>query len=163
MKIGAKMYEYQSSPEDQAKVEAMTQPAEPVELPREMLEARIQELTKSVEYKDEEMLRYKKAWDELRYKVDRAEEAFKEILAGDIEAKDIIETYGEVLAEHLGWEFNNEVEIEIQVTWRGTINLPYGVEVSDLDIDDFGLNEPCHNEYDTNFWNGINDYSIDER
>lgn len=99
----------------------------------------------------------------LSSKVDKAEEGFKEILAGDMDAKDIIETYGEVLSEHLGWEFNNEVEIEIQVTWRGTINLPYGTEVSDLDIDDFGLNEPCHNEYDTNFWNGIHDYSIDER
>lgn len=136
---------------------------EPIELSREQLEARIQELTKSVEYKDEEMLRYKKAWDDLRHKLDKAEEAFKEILAGDMDAKDIVETYGEVLAEHLDWQFNNEVEIEIQVTWRGTINLPYGTEVSELDIDDFGLNEPCHNEYDTNFWNGIYDYSIDER
>lgn len=139
------------------------QPAEPAELSREQLEARIEELVRSVEYEHGLFQQYKDAWDKLRGKISKAEEGFKEILAGDTDAKDIVETYGEVLSEHLDWDFENEVEIEITVTWRGTISLPYGTEVSDLDIDDFGLNEPCHNEHDTSFFNGIHDYSINER
>lgn len=141
------------------------QPTEPVSavLTYEELMAKAQELEAKLATVTNERNNWQQWHDVLSSKVDKAEKGFKEILAGDMDAKDIIETYGEVLAEHLGWEFNNEVEIEIQVTWRGTINLPYGTEVSELDIDDFGLNEPCHNEYDTNFWGGIHDYSIDER
>lgn len=126
------------------------------------LEAKVAELGKSVEYKHEEMLRYKEAWDTLRNNVSNAESAFKEILSGDVDATSIMETYGAVLVEHLSWDLENEVEVVITVTWRGTVSLPFGTDASDLDIDDFGLNEPEHNEYSSHF-DGIHDYSIDER
>ena len=129
---------------------------EPQPIPREMLEARIEELTRDKDYWHQKHLA-------LETKVSQAEEAFKEILAGDTEATDIIDTYGKAMADHLGWEFTREVEIDITVTWRGTVSLPFGTDVEDLDIDDFGLNEPCHQEHDTNFYYGMHDYEIRER
>lgn len=137
----------------------LNRPAKPT---YEELEAKLAEAKKSIEYKHEEMLRYKEAWDTLRLNVSKAEESFKEILAGDMDAKDIMETYGAVLVEHLSWDLENEVEVEITVTWRGTVTLPFGTEVADLDINDFGINEPEHNEY-SSYFRGITDYSIDER
>lgn len=126
------------------------------------LQIKLAQANRSVTYKHEELNRYKEAWDTLRNNVSKAETAFKEILAGDLDAKDIMDTYGAVLAEHLSWDFDNEVSVEITVTWRGTVSIPFGTEVSDLDIDDFGLNEPSHSEYST-WFDGIHDYSIDER
>jgi len=100
----------------------------------------------------------------LESKIYKAEQAFKEILAGDIDASEIVDTYGQIFADHFGWEFTREVKIEINVTWRGTIELPYGVDVDDLDIDDFGIDNPDHNEYQTSELNyGMHDYSIEER
>lgn len=93
----------------------------------------------------------------------KARDLIQEILEGHTEAEEIMEAFKEPF-DLLGVEVEREVEIEISVTWRGTISLPLGVEVSDLDIDDFGLNEPEHNEYSSYFsYHGIRDYSIDER
>lgn len=157
--------EFQGNPE--SGVDQLLNRTTPVPVTFDSLDsalAKIAELEKSVEYKHDEMLSYKKAWDDLRDKVNNAQEAFKEILAGDMDAKDIMDTYGKAMAEHLDWDFYNEVEIDITVTWRGTISLPFGTDVEDLDIDDFGLNEPCHNEYDTSFYYGMHDSSrIEER
>lgn len=101
--------------------------------------------------------------DELKRSVRKAEQEFREILAGDVDASNIIETYGEVFTEHLGWLFSREVEIEISVTWRGTIELPHGVEVDDLDVDDFGISIDGHHEYEGHINNYFEDSSIDER
>jgi hypothetical protein len=119
------------------------------------LQSKVAELTHDKDYWHQKHLA-------LSVKVDNAQEAFKEILAGDMDAKDIMETYGAVMAEHLGWEFENEVSIEISVSWRGTVSIPFGTSVEDLDIDDFGLNEPCHAEY-SSWFNGFSDYTIEER
>lgn len=151
--------EFQGNPEsgiDQFLNRSATEPT------IEELKAKVAELEKSVEYKHDEMLGYKNAWDTLRTNVSNAEQGFKEILAGDMDAKEIMETYGAVMVEHLSWDLEQEVTVEITVTWRGTVTLPYGTEVGDLDIDDFGLNEPDHNEY-SSYFSGIHDYSIDER
>ncbi len=135
---------------------------EPQPVPREMLEARIQELTNELAQANTAKDSWYDSWKNLRADVDKAEREFKEILAGDMDASEIIETYGAVMTEHLGWEFNREVEVVITVTWRGTVELPLGTEVSELDIDDFGLNDPEHGEYSSSF-RGIDDYSIEER
>jgi hypothetical protein len=135
---------------------------EPQPVPREMLEARIQELIGEIERLSEKVASYSDGYATLRSKIDKAEREFKEILAGDMDASDIIESYGAVMVENLDWEFSREVEVVISVTWRGTVELPFGTEVSDLDIDDFGLNEPEHGEY-SSYFRGIDDYSIEER
>jgi hypothetical protein len=54
-----------------------------------------------------------------------------------------VETYGEVLAEHLGWEFTREVTVTITATWRReTVLVSYGHELSpddfEIDIKGFG-------------------------
>lgn len=155
------MYEYQSSPEDQAKVEAMTQPAEPVELPREMLEARIQELEAQLTSVRAERNKWQEWFQVAESKINKAENWVRDQIAGSMEPSETINEL-EGLIDILDVETTREVEIEIQVSWRGTVNLPYGVEVEDLDVDDFGIDEPDHREYDSNFW-GINDYEITER
>lgn len=156
------MYEYESNKADQDKVaEIVAQGNEVQPVPREMLEARIQELISEVERLSEKNNNLSEAWRKLRENIDTAERQFKEVLEGDVEAADIIEAYSDAFTT-LGWEFNNEVEIQITVTWRGTIEIPFGKSVDDLDIDDFGIDDPSHNEYSTWFY-GMDDYSIEER
>jgi hypothetical protein len=128
----------------------------------EALQARIVELTNELAQTKLSKDSWYDTWKDLRADVDKAEREFKDILAGDMDAADIVQTYGEVLANNLGWEFNREAEVVITVTWRGTVSLPFGTEVDELDIDDFGLNDPEHNEYSSHF-DRIDDYSIEER
>lgn len=94
--------------------------------------------------------------------LEKAENWVRDQIEGSMEPKETLEEL-DGLIDILGVETTREVEIEIQVSWRGTINLPYGVEVEDLDIDDFGIGDPDHNEYDTTFWRGMEDYGITER
>ena len=128
----------------------------------EALQARIVELTNELAQTKLSKDSWYDTWKDLRADVDKAEREFKDILAGDMDAADIVQTYGEVLANNLGWEFNREAEVVITVTWRGTVSLPFGTEVDELDIDDFGLNQPEHGEYNSHF-DGMDDYSIEER
>ena len=88
---------------------------------------------------------------------------FEDTLAGDIDAATTVEEFGDLM-EILGVEATREVSIEVQVTWRGTIQLPYGTEADDLDIDEFDIDFNGHNEYDTNFtYDAIYDSEIRER
>ncbi len=137
-----------------------TTPAQP--LSREELEARIVELTNQLAQANTAKDSWYDSWKNLRADVDKAEREFKDILAGDMDAADIVQTYGEVLIDNLGWEFSRQAEVVISVTWRGTVELPFGTEVDELDIDDFGLNQPEHGEYNSHF-DGMDDYSIEER
>lgn len=88
--------------------------------------------------------------------ISKAEEAFKDILSGDTDSAEIVESYGAVLAEYLGWEFTREFEIELTVTYRGTIELPFGKDVDDLDASDFSVESYIgHDSYsaDLTHWN----------
>jgi exonuclease VII small subunit len=96
------------------------------------LEAQLDTITTSRDY-------WMNSYGEMQKKLSRAEQAFKDILSGDTEASDIVDSYGAVLNEHLGWEFTKEVEIELTVTYRGTIELPFGTDVDDLDASDFSV------------------------
>ncbi len=147
------MYEQENTP--------ATQGDQPQPLTPAMYEARIQELISEVERLSQKNNTLNEAWRTLRDKIDTAERQFKDILSGDVEAADIIDAYSEAFTT-LGWEFSNEVEIEITATWRGTIELPFGKSVDDLDIMDFNLDDPCHNEYST-WFSGMDDYTIEER
>ncbi len=155
------MYEYESNKADQDKVaEIVAQGDQPQPLTPAMYEARIQELISEVERLSKKTEDYNQAWKKLRDNIDQAEQAFKDVLEGDVEAADIIQSYSEAFTL-LGWEFSSSVDVEIQVTWRGTIELPFGTKVEDLDIMDFNLNEPCHDEYST--WFDMDDYEIRDR
>lgn len=91
-----------------------------------------------------------------------ARQAIQEVLAGDVDAQQTFEDFRTAF-ELLGVTLDREVEIEISVTWRGTITLPTGVDPEDLDIDDFGISIGDHAEYETEgFGYGMHDYGIRE-
>ena len=94
--------------------------------------------------------------------IERAREAIEEVLAGDVNPQSTFDDF-QTAFELLGVSLNREVEIEVTVTWRGTINLPSGMDPEDLDIDDFGIEINGHNEYESEFYNGMHDYQISER
>lgn len=94
--------------------------------------------------------------------IERAREAIEEVLAGDVNPQSTFDDF-QTAFELLGVSLNREVEIEVTVTWRGTINLPNGMDPEDLDIDDFGVEINGHNEYDTDFYYGIYSHEIRER
>lgn len=122
----------------------------------EELKAKVAEL----ETKLAEMTASKESWYEnwsgLKASIRKAEEGFRDILGGDMDATEIIESYGAVFAEHLGWEFTREFEIELTVTYRGTIELPFGKDVDDIDASDFSVESYIgHDSYnaDLTHWN----------
>lgn len=156
------MYEYQSSPEDQAKVEAMTQPAEPIELSREQLEARIEELANEVRGLSAQLNLAREKNQVLSSTLNKAENWVRDEIEGSTDPKETIQEL-EGLIDILGVEMTRKVEIEITVTWQGSIELPYGVEVDDLDVDDFDISISQHNQYDSDISYYFEDSSISER
>lgn len=92
----------------------------------------------------------------------KARIAIEEVLAGDTDPGITFEQFREAF-ELLGVKATRQVKVEISVTWRGTIELPLGVEVDDLDIDDLGISIDGHSEYDSDIDYGMHDYSISER
>ncbi len=112
------------------------------------LEAKLAEMTTA---KDS----WYKSWSDLTVDIRRAEAEFKDVLEGDTDAEDIIKAYGPALSQ-LGWEFTREVEIEVTVTYRGTIELPVGKDVDDLDASDFSVESYIGHDYysaDLTHWN----------
>ena len=93
--------------------------------------------------------------------INQARDSIETVLAGDIEATETFEAFQEAF-ELLGVSLNRQVEIEVTITWRGTIELPHGTDPEDLDIDDFASCDPDHNYYQTYFNQGIHDHSIRE-
>lgn len=91
----------------------------------------------------------------------KAREAIEEVLSGDVNPQSTFDDF-QTAFELLGVTLSREVEVEVTVTWRGTMTLPAGVDPEDLDIDDFGIEIGGHYEYDTNF-DGMHDYRISER
>jgi predicted nuclease with TOPRIM domain len=107
------------------------------------LEARVAQLTETLAQANQRISDEMDRVGRLQGNISRAEQAFKDILDGDMNASDIVETYGEALAEHLGWEFTREVSVTIVATWRReTVLVPYGHELSsddfEVDIKGFG-------------------------
>jgi hypothetical protein len=94
--------------------------------------------------------------------IGRARDLIQEVLAGDTEAESTFDAFRAPF-ELLGVSLTREVEVEITVTWRGTIELPHGTDPEDLDIDDFGISEPEHNYHNSYFNMGMHDYDISER
>jgi sugar-specific transcriptional regulator TrmB len=94
--------------------------------------------------------------------IQKARESIEEVLSGDINASQTFDDFKDAF-ELLGVTLTREVEVEINVTWRGTMTLPVGVDPEDLDIDDFDIEGfPGHNEYPADF-NGMYSHEISER
>jgi hypothetical protein len=158
--------EFQGNPEsgiDRFLNQSNTLPAEVSGIPdKDTLIAQNVELTNKVidlEAKLADMTTAKdswyKSWSDLTVDIRRAEAEFKDVLEGDIDSEDIIKAYGPALS-HLGWSFTREVEIELTVTYRGTIELPVGIEVDNLDASDFSVESYIgHDSYnaDLTHWN----------
>lgn len=82
--------------------------------------------------------------------IQKAHSYFEDLLVGSIEPQETISEYKELM-DILGFEAIRTVPVRITVSWTGSIDLPYGTEVSDLDIDDFSdlPNRIDHSEFDS--------------
>lgn len=119
------------------------------------LEAQVAELTKDRDY-------WVSRTGQKVAIIENARIAIEEVLAGDVDPATTFEEFREAF-ELLGVKATRQVKVEISVTWRGTIELPLGVDVDDLDIDDLGIEIAGHSEYDSDIDYGFEDYSINER
>lgn len=138
------------------------QPAEPIELSREQLEARIEELANEVRGLSAQLNLAREKNQVLSSTLNKAENWVREQIEGSMDPKQTIEEF-EGLIDILGIETTRKVEIEITVSWQGTIELPYGVEVDDLDVDDFDISISQHSQYDSDISYYFEDSSISER
>jgi hypothetical protein len=68
----------------------------------------------------------------------QARKLFEEILAGDMDAEGTFDVFREPF-ELLEVSLEHDVKVEITVTWRGTITLPFNVDPQDLDYYDFSI------------------------
>jgi hypothetical protein len=67
--------------------------------------------------------------------INRGKEALIEAVKdGDIEAD---HTLVETLADIFGWSLTTEVEVVLTATFRGTLTMPLGKTLDDIDSDDF--------------------------
>lgn len=138
------------------------QPAEPIELSREQLEARIEDLANEVRGLSAQLNLAREKNQVLSSTLNKAENWVREQIEGSMDPKQTIEEF-EGLIDILGIETTRKVEIEITVSWQGTIELPYGVEVDDLDVDDFDISISQHSQYDSDISYYFEDSSISER
>ena len=67
--------------------------------------------------------------------INRAKDAlFEAVKDGDIEADD---TLVETLADIFGWSLTTEVEVRLTATFTGTLTMPLGKTIDDIEADDF--------------------------
>lgn len=144
----------------------MSENNEPIEVSFESLDSavtRVKELEAKLATVKAECNHYESRMQTAENTLNRAKVWFEEMLAGDIDAETTVSEFQELM-DILEVDATREVKIEVEVTWRGTIELPYGIEASDLDIDEFDIDFNGHNEYETNFtYDAIADSSIRER
>lgn len=68
--------------------------------------------------------------------IEQARKSIEDVLEGDINAKDTFRDFEEAF-ELLGVSIEREVEVEIVLTWRGTVTLPGNIDPEDLSDYDF--------------------------
>lgn len=84
--------------------------------------------------------------DELLNKLHKAKTLIEEVLNGDTEAEQTYSDFQEAF-ELLEVEATKQHRVEVIVTWRGTIELPLGKSVDDLDGSEFDSNQLTHDTY----------------
>ena len=104
---------------------------------------------------------YKRLYLDASNTISEAREVIQDVLAGDIDAQATYEAFRDAF-EGLGVSMTRLVNIDLSITWRGTIALPHGIDVSDLDIDDFRVSIDGHREYEAEFNSWHEDASIEE-
>ena len=90
----------------------------------------------------------------------KAREAIENVLSAEDNPEDAYSEFDQAF-ELLGVVNEHEVEFELTITYKGTITLPRGTGIDDLDSSDFGLNEPEHNQYGGYVWD--TDIELSER
>ena len=115
------------------------------------------ELAKKQAYLENWAKRYEVAQN----KLDKIEEVIRDLIAGSMDPSVVIEE-NQVIIEILEIEMTRTVDITIEVSWEGTIELPYGVELDDIDLDDFDISCGEHPEYPSNINYYFSDSSIKE-
>lgn len=102
-----------------------------------------------------------KAYELLKQSIDAAEQAFKELLEGDVDAAQTAAEFSEI-AELLDWELTREVKVTVISKWYGTIELPYGVELEDVE-GGFSAGAPEHDGYPVDFDWGDSEFDVRPR
>jgi hypothetical protein len=70
--------------------------------------------------------------------IENARKLIQEVLAGDMDAEGTFDAFRAPF-ELLEVSLEHDVEVEITVTWRGTITVPFNVDPQDLDDYDFSI------------------------
>jgi hypothetical protein len=152
--------EFQGNPESGVDQLLNRTAPEPQPIPREMLEARIEELASELAKMTRERDRYYDQWSLLHLKSNQALDAFKEILDGDMDSEQTIKDFDEVI-KALDWKLTKDVQVTVTATWSGTISMPYGTDLADISIrfQDPEIDEP---NMDMDLGWGPDDYTIEE-
>lgn len=98
--------------------------------------AKVAELQSQVNELVRELARSKGKAQEYGDTIGQARKLFEEILAGDMDAEGTFEEFREPF-ELLEVSLEREVEVEITLTWRGTMTVPFNVDPEDLADYDF--------------------------
>lgn len=82
--------------------------------------------------------------------LNRAKVYWEDYLSGHIDPQEVIDEHKELM-DIVGFEATRTVQVRLTVSWTGSIELPYGTDVSDIDIDDFTdlPNRIDHSEFDS--------------
>ena len=150
------MYENNTTPAEQGTA-GQTEPTVEQVLAEDTLTIRHQQEIARLE---DRLTYWIQRYDELKAMVDKVREGIEDVLSGDSNPEQTFEDF-KYPFELLGVVSEHEVEFELTVTYRGTITLPRGTSLDDLDGDDFGITEPDHNQYPTNIWQ--QDFDLSER
>jgi predicted ATP-dependent protease len=91
--------------------------------------------------------------------IENARKLIQEILAGDMDAEGTFDAFREPF-ELLEVSLERDVEVEITVTWRGTMTVPFNVDPDDLDDYDFSADLES-DRYPADL--SLHDFKIQER
>jgi hypothetical protein len=101
----------------------------------ESLTKQLAEANASIERIEKNRDYYHSKYTAYENSINRAKDAlFEAVKDGDIEADD---TLVETLADIFGWSLTTEVEVTLTATFTGTLTMPLGKTLDDIDSDDF--------------------------
>lgn len=102
---------------------------------------------------------YQELFNKLTDTVESARQAFIEVLEGDIDPQGTVESFQDMI-DILGWELIREVKVTVTATWKGTVKLGWGQELTDVEL---SFDTPDCETHDADFGWGADDWDIQER